>query len=230
MATVSNHATVLVYSQDPSTSTYDIFIGQETTYYVDRASGSSMFPRSATDTNSTILRDPILAANPSYTFVRREHIRTDGSISTKFTIQYTTARSDWGLPKGKQESVDATTLDTGKREFWEEVGYNLETAKFGAPTQLTAIFKGRPAYSDLYMVEVDAVEKQKITEAYENKMCTRKGELHNGTFMGFAAAKRLSTNQFTTEAFKKFAAAKGIAYPGGGGRRKSRRTRRHQRK
>lgn len=226
------HATVLVYYQDPSNSNYEIFIGQESTYAVNpqSPSGSTMFDRPTPDTNAAILSNPILVANPSYTFVRRTHTRNDGTISRKYTIQYATAASKWGVPKGGKTAADTSTLETAKREFWEEVGYNLETAKFGAPVVITAVFKGKPAYSHLFMMQVDATEKEKILEAYANKMCTRNGELHAASFMNFTAAKPLTLNEFTKDAFKKFAAAKGLVYPGGGGRRRTSRTRKTQRK
>jgi 8-oxo-dGTP pyrophosphatase MutT (NUDIX family) len=220
------HAIVIVFHKTPA-GTYEVFVGQETTYFKD-ARGTSMFPRNPTDTDAQIKAHPTLAGHPNRTFVRREHIRADGSISYKFTVQEVTGASTWGFPKGRQEAVDTSPQDNAKREFWEEVSYNLETANLGAPTVVTTTIQGSPVSSNLFMVEVDATEKGKIVEAYENKMCTRKGELHNALFVDYttfasATGAYKRKNALSTAALLAFATANGLAtvVPGGGLRRRN---------
>ena len=195
----ANHATVLVYHK-LGNRRYEFLLGEETIYYTD-AAGVFMFPRAQGATDDDIRQHPIFVTHPKYTFVRRERTKPGQPTSYKFTVHMPHASPVWGFPKGGKEASDATTIDTARREFWEEVGYNLEASKFTArPIRIST----SKVTSDLYLVEVNAVEKAHIEEAFHNKMCTHSGELHNVGFVDLATAEGKTKNKLSEDALKEF--------------------------
>jgi ADP-ribose pyrophosphatase YjhB (NUDIX family) len=93
-----------------------------------------------------------------------------------YTIQRVTADSKKGFPKGGMTGQDKGDVkNTAKREFQEEVGFELNKGKLVA--------QGKHGGSHIFTYEVTAEEKDGIERAIKKMEEDRKGELFDVKFL-----------------------------------------------
>ena len=93
-----------------------------------------------------------------------------------YTIQRVTADSKKGFPKGGMTGQDKGDVkNTAKREFQEEVGFELNKAKLVA--------QGKHGGSHIFTYEVTADEKDGIEKSIKKMEEDRKGELFDVKFV-----------------------------------------------
>ena len=93
-----------------------------------------------------------------------------------YTIQRVTADSKKGFPKGGMTGQDKGDVkNTAKREFQEEVGFELNKGKL--------VSQGKHGGSTIFTYEVTAEEKEAIEKSIKKMEEDRKGELFDVKFL-----------------------------------------------
>ena len=93
-----------------------------------------------------------------------------------YTIQRVTADSKKGFPKGGMTGQDKGDVkNTAKREFQEEVGFELNKVKL--------VSQGKHNGSNIFTYEVTAEEKEAIEKSIKKMEEERKGELFDVNFL-----------------------------------------------
>ena len=178
-------------------------IGQES-YYVKSQSGKLF--REIPDTEKTT-PDRLAYAKKNANFTKlptaQVVLRTQNNKKWKYTLQLADTNSSYGFPKGRGLDEKETSDAIAKREFFEEVGYQLQDSKL-----LCKSCVRNPATNKQCVVfhyEVDDKERADIEAAYAKKSSDRVGELFAVRFLTEAEIKLLKKNEISTQAIDSFA-------------------------
>ncbi len=201
------YAMVIVYHDEPSIGR-TFLMGHESKYI---GKGPSDYFRQMPDTIQTNqdrinyvkkTNQDYIQSKISQVVLRKDTNPNQKTTQWKYTIQFADNTTKYGFPKGRGLDDTETSDVIAKREFFEEIGYQLNSSKLLCKSCITN--KKKNLQCIVFHYKVDDEEKKAIIAAYTAKKQERVGELFDVGFYSESQVKSFTKNYVSEQAFNNF--------------------------
>jgi hypothetical protein len=135
--------------------------------------------------------------------VRYDHPKQNKTDATNYNVIFRCLKpphSKWGIVKGQKDEEDATTVDTIKREIFEEVGIPLMHLQSHVWTPM----KFKVDNYNVYTWEVNPVEQSMIRRCIGERKEEKHGELFDMAFLPWEEVQNYTINDSNSKSLTAF--------------------------